>query len=117
MAKQEIVTSEEYTYTVIFELDESGGYVATCPALPGLIATDRSLERTRAQAFSAIRAILETWRRDGWPLPPSEAQAPLQERISVVLQRAVSGCIHAVVHRVVHPLPTGCSPERGINFH
>ena len=36
MAQQEAITTHEYTYTVLFEPMDSG-FVATCPALPGLV--------------------------------------------------------------------------------
>ena len=33
------MTMFEYTYTIILEPDEDGGFVVTCPALPGLAGT------------------------------------------------------------------------------
>jgi antitoxin HicB len=31
------VEGSEYSYTVLFEPAEEGGYVVTCPALPGVV--------------------------------------------------------------------------------
>lgn len=66
MARNEPVTVEEYTYTVVFEPDEeAGGYVVTCPALPGLVTEGDTLEDARAMAADAIRGYLESLRKDG----------------------------------------------------
>jgi len=34
----------EYSYTVLFEPAEEGGYVAFCPALPGLVSEGNRYE-------------------------------------------------------------------------
>ena len=54
---QEITT--EYSFTVVFEPAQEGGYTVTCPALPGLVTEGDTLEEARAMAEDAIRAILE----------------------------------------------------------
>ena len=41
-------------YRVILTPDETGGYVVTCPALPGLITEGDTLEEARAMATEAI---------------------------------------------------------------
>jgi antitoxin HicB len=61
---------EDYNYTVLFEPAEEGGYVVTCPALPGLVTEGNSLAEARAMAADAIRAYLESLRKDGQPIPP-----------------------------------------------
>ena len=38
--------TKEYSYTVLFEPAEEGGYVVTCPALPGLVTEGDTLERS-----------------------------------------------------------------------
>jgi len=58
---------EEYHYTVLFEPAEEGGYVATCPALPGLVTEGDTLAEARAMASDAY---LESPRKDGQPIPP-----------------------------------------------
>lgn len=90
MAQQEIVT-DEYTYTVIFEPDEeAGGYVVTCPALPGLVTEGDTLDEARAMAADAIRGYLESLRKHGQPIPPGEAHEsePVRDEVTVKLQRA-----------------------------
>ena len=88
---RETVTTTEYAYTVVFEPDpEAGGYVVTCPALPGLVTEGDTLEEARAMAADAIRAYLESLRDDGLPLPASDvpADAPLRAPVAVTLENA-----------------------------
>jgi len=58
-----------YNYTVLFEPAEEGGYVVTCPALPGLVTEGDSLDEARGRAQDAIRGYLESLRKDGLPSP------------------------------------------------
>lgn len=54
--------SVENSFTVVFEPGEEGGYVVTCPALPGLTTEGDTLEEAREMAKDAIRPI---WRASG----------------------------------------------------
>ena len=80
----------EYRYTVYFEPAEEGGYVVTCPALPGLVTEGDSIEEAREMARDAIRAYLESLRKDGLPIPREEKvfPDPVKEQISVALGTA-----------------------------
>ena len=60
---------EEIAYTVLFEPAEEGGFVVTCPALPGLVTEGDTLEESRRMARDAIRAYLESLRKEGLPIP------------------------------------------------
>jgi antitoxin HicB len=60
---------EEIAYTVLFEPAEEGGFVVTCPALPGLVTEGDTLEESRGMARDAIRAYLESLRKEGLPIP------------------------------------------------
>lgn len=62
------MTTKEFNYTVIFEPAEEGGYVVTCPALPGLVTEGDTLEEAQAMAEDAIRAYLESLVKDGLPI-------------------------------------------------
>ena len=77
----------EYHYTVLFEPAEEGGYIATCPALPGLITEGDTLEEARAMAEDAIRCYLESLQKDGLPIPPDKKLAldPVKEEIRVAI--------------------------------
>jgi len=60
-----------YTFTMLFEPAEEGGYVVTCPPLPGLVTEGDSLEETRQMAEDALRGYLESLRKDGLSIDQS----------------------------------------------
>ncbi len=78
----------EYTYTVLFEPAGEGGYVVTCPALPGLVTEGDTLEEAREMAADAIRCYLESLQMDGLPIPPGEEHEvePLRDKVSVQIK-------------------------------
>jgi antitoxin HicB len=59
----------ERRYTVLFEPAEEGGYVGTCPALPGLVTEGDTLDQAREMVRDAIRGYLGSLRKDGLPAP------------------------------------------------
>lgn len=67
-------------YTVIMTPDETGGYVVTCPALPGLVTGGDTLEEARAMAADAIRGYIESLQDDGEPIPTDN---PIIEEVAV----------------------------------
>ena len=81
---------QDHNYTVLFEPAEEGGYVVTCPALPGLVTEGDTLEEARRMVKDAIRAYLESLRKDGLPIPPDIriSQKPVKEKIKVALEMA-----------------------------
>jgi len=80
----------ELRYTVLFEPAEEGGYVVTCPALPGLVTEGDTYEEARARAVEAIEAYLESLRIDGLPIPPDKKLSldPVKEEIRISLPRS-----------------------------
>jgi antitoxin HicB len=74
MSRREIVTAHHYRYTALFEPVEDGGYVVTCPSLPGLVIEGDTLEEAREKAANAIRGYLETLSEDGLSMPPEIAE-------------------------------------------
>jgi predicted RNase H-like HicB family nuclease len=52
--------------------DETGGYVVTCPALPGLVTEGDTLEEAREMAADAILCYLEGLEKDGQQPPAME---------------------------------------------
>jgi antitoxin HicB len=72
-----------YTFTMVFEPAEEGGYVVTCPALPGLVTEGDSLEEARQMASDALRGYLESLLEDGQPIPPNKV--PITEPIEIAL--------------------------------
>jgi antitoxin HicB len=84
-SKQETVI--EYSFTVFFEPAAEGGYVVACPALPGLVTEGDSLAEARKMARDAIRAYLESLRKDGEAIPSDSkfVSDPVREKISVAI--------------------------------
>jgi len=73
----------EYSYTVLFEPAEEGGFIVTCPALPGLVTEADTLEEARAMARDAIRGYIESLRKDQLPIPSDKT--PVKEEIRVLV--------------------------------
>lgn len=67
-------------YTVLMTPDETGGYVVTCPALPGLVTEGDTLEEAREMAADAIRCYIESLLEDGEPVPTDN---PIIEEVTV----------------------------------
>lgn len=80
-----------YSYTVLFEPAEEGGYVVTCPALPGLVTEGETLEDARVMARDAIRAYLESLAKDRQPIPADKnlSLPPAKEEIQVAVPEPV----------------------------
>jgi predicted RNase H-like HicB family nuclease len=75
----------------LFEPAEEGGYVVTCPALPGLVTEGDTLQEARDMAADAIRGYLESLAKDGLPIPPEDAPLLgniIQETIEVAIEQA-----------------------------
>jgi antitoxin HicB len=77
----------EYYYTVLFEPAEEGGFVVTCPALPGLVTEGDTLEEARAMAEDAIVGYLESLKKHGEPIPEDIKLSgdPVKEELKVAL--------------------------------
>ena len=90
MARQETVTSAEYTFTGVFEPAEEGGYVVTFPAIPGLVTEGDTLDEARSMAADALQGYLEILQEDGRPLPVEEEheRIPVRERVTARLKSA-----------------------------
>jgi len=67
-------------FKVVMTPDETGGYVVTCPALPGLVTEGDTLEEARAMAVDAITGYLESLRKDGEQIPTDQS---ITEEVSV----------------------------------
>ena len=78
----------EYTYTVLFEPAEEGGYVVTFPAIPNLATQGETLGEAREMAVDCLQGYLESLQELGRPLPESEDQTaePIRDKVSVQLK-------------------------------
>lgn len=88
MRRSEILAAHHYRCTVLFEPAEEGGYVVTCPSLPGLVTEGDTLEEARQMAADAIRGYLQILSEDGLPIPPEDAH-PRASIIAEVLEVAI----------------------------
>lgn len=84
------MAKKEYSFTVLFEPAEEGGYVVTCPALPGFVTEGETLEEAREMAKDAIQTYLESLRKDGLPIPSNKQIKldPVKEEVRVPLEVA-----------------------------
>jgi predicted RNase H-like HicB family nuclease len=57
----------DYRYMALFAPSDEGGFVVTCPALPGLVTEGDTLEEARAMAEDAIRGCIESRQKDHLP--------------------------------------------------
>lgn len=74
---------DEATIRLHVEPLDEGGYVATSPDVPGLVAEGRTVTETVEIAQGLARKIAESCQEHGDPIPP--ALSPLAEKRSVDL--------------------------------
>jgi len=55
----------------------------TCPALPGLVTEGDTLEEARSMVQDAIRAYIESLRKDHLPIPSDKT--PVKEEVLVLM--------------------------------
>ena len=67
------------TYTFVFDPDPEGGYVVTCPALPGLVTHGETIDEARHMAQDAMRGYVATLIEDGEPVPAGLSVDALQK--------------------------------------
>ena len=75
-----------YSYNVVFEPAEEGGYVVTVPALPGVVTQGETLDEARSMAEDAIRGYLEALMLEGEEIPHEPGDARV-ERLTVSVVR------------------------------
>jgi len=81
------LTTNEYSYTVIYESVKEGGYQATVPLLQGIISYGRNFEEARKMAKEAIECHLEALAKDQEFIPREESL--LQEKIVVKMPATI----------------------------
>ena len=84
------MNDKKYQFTVFFEPAEEGGYVVTCPALPGLVTEGDTLDEAREMAKDAILGYIESLQKDGEPIPEDKPRRvdPVVEKITVAVPAA-----------------------------
>ncbi|MBI1848948.1 MAG: type II toxin-antitoxin system HicB family antitoxin [Planctomycetes bacterium] len=78
--------NKKYEFTVLFEPAEEGGFIATCPALPGCVTQGETLDEARAMAAEAILGYLESLVKHREPIPHDTE--PVKEKITVAIPAA-----------------------------
>ena len=73
--------AENYSFSVILEPQEGGGFTVLVPALPEVVTEGDDEKEALANAQEAIRAVLE-YRRDNGIAIPADAD-PQVRRITV----------------------------------
>ncbi len=73
MKMVEAITGMTRTYTFVFDPDPEGGFVVTCPALPGLVTHGATIEEARMMAHDAMEGYIEVLIEDGEEVPESDA--------------------------------------------
>jgi antitoxin HicB len=66
-----------YSYSVILEPQEGGGFTVLVPALPEVVTEGENEQEALANAEEAIRAILE-YRQEQGLAPPSDAHPKIR---------------------------------------
>ena len=76
------------TYTVVFNPDPEGGFVVTCPALPGLVTYGATLDEARSMARDAMEGYVATLVEDSQSVPESDPPelAPRYDRLAQSLR-------------------------------
>jgi antitoxin HicB len=79
-----------FRYSVIFEPAAEGGYVVTCPALPGLVTEGDTLDEAREMVRDAIQLYLESLLADGLkpPVERTELGEPIKEVVEIHVDAA-----------------------------
>lgn len=60
------------TFKVVITPDVTGGYVVTCPALPGLVTEGDTLEEARSMARDCIQGYLYSLKKNGESIPTTD---------------------------------------------
>lgn len=71
--RRQLTTVDEATIRLHIEPLDEGGYVATSPDVPGLVAEGRSVMETVEIAQALTRKIVESCLDHGDPIPPALA--------------------------------------------
>jgi predicted RNase H-like HicB family nuclease len=83
MGARSVLNMGEITIQLHLEPLEEGGYVATSPDVPGLVAQGRSMTETVEIAQGLARKIAESCIEHGDPIPPALAVLGPEDFLSV----------------------------------
>jgi antitoxin HicB len=75
------IVAENFSFSVVLEPQEGGGFTVLVPALPEVVTEGETEQEALANAEEAIRAVL-AYRRDNGLLIPSDAHPEIR-RVTV----------------------------------
>jgi antitoxin HicB len=81
MGRRSSTVAGQYSFSVVLEPQQGGGFTVLVPALPEVVTEGDTEQEALANAEEAIRAILE-YRRDNGIAIPSDAH-PKIRRVTV----------------------------------
>ena len=80
---------QQYSFSVIFEPAEEGGYTVIVPALPGCVTEGDTLDEAKLMAVDAIKAYCESLKKDEKPIPQERsAQGAFIGQLNVAMGQA-----------------------------
>jgi antitoxin HicB len=76
------------TYTFVIDPDPDGGFIVTCPALPGLVTHGETVEEAREMARDAMEGYIAVLKEDGEEVPESDPPEfiPRYDRLAQTLR-------------------------------
>jgi predicted RNase H-like HicB family nuclease len=89
-------------YTVILEPADEGGYVVSCPALPGCISQGETLEETLENIKEAILLVIEVLQEEGEQIPNETPEIVTEEIREILKARAEEGLPLIIETHEVH---------------
>ena len=96
---------------VVFERDEDGWEVASCPTLPGCHSQGRTRDEALANIREAIRGYLASLRAHGENLPSSTEFEVLEIPVDKHLAKHRDQDVTSRLNRVYGEQPSGLAPE------
>jgi predicted RNase H-like HicB family nuclease len=58
-----------YSFSIIFEPEDEGGFSVHCPALPGCVSQGESYEEALTNIRESIKGYVKSLTHDGLPVP------------------------------------------------
>ncbi|HBV33602.1 TPA: hypothetical protein DEB72_03760 [Patescibacteria group bacterium] len=75
-----------YTFTILLVTAEEGGFVVTCPGLPGVTTEGNTLEEATTMAKDAVRLVLESRLINAEPIPPNPSAFNIPHEVTVIMR-------------------------------
>lgn len=92
-----MATADRYSTHVFYD-EESAGFVAVSPEVPGVSAVGPTREQALAEFAVVLDMALDTYRAEGWPVP-DPAIAPDPELPSGEFRVRIPRTLHALLSR------------------